>query len=246
MEMSIILLLILIVFQFIMSLMDARDVKKLIGTDITEKVRIDFYKGAIIWGWVPAVVIALFVAFTSVTWQDMGIRNILLSDYKWLNIVVLGLAGIMAVLQMYQALMYFFSEKFRKELATMMEDKMNSGNHCDRVTLCLVTPRTLKEKIYFFFVSLTAGICEEITFRGCYMFLLGDVLPNVHIGIIGVISALLFGLFHCYQGLSGVIKTGVVGMLFVLLYIVTDSLIPGMLLHFWFDFYNAFLIREER
>lgn len=245
METSIILLLILIVFQFIMSLMDARDVKKLIGADITEKVRIDFYKGAIIWGWVPVVIIAIFVTFTSTTWQDMGLRNILLSDFKWLNIVVLGLACIVAVLQVYQAIMYLFSKKYRKEIAVVLEDKMNSGNHYDRVILCLLTPRTLKEKIYFFFVSMTAGICEEIHFRGCLMFLLSDVLPYVHIGVIGVIAALLFGLFHCYQGLSGVIKTGVVGMLFILIYLVTDSLVPGIILHFWIDYSSAFLIREE-
>ncbi len=245
MDKSIVLLIILIVFQIIMSLMDAKDVKKLIGADITEKVRVGFYRGAIIWGWVPVVIIALFVVFTSATWQDMGIRNILLSDYKWLNIVVLGIAGIVAVLQLYQALMYLISEKYRKEVAVVLEDKMSSGNHYDRVTLCLLTPRTLKEKVYFFFVSVTAGICEEIHFRGCLMFLLSDVLPNVHIGAIGVIAALLFGLFHCYQGLAGVIKTGVVGMIFVLLYLVTDSLIPGILLHFWVDYSSAFLIREE-
>ncbi|MBQ8299528.1 MAG: CPBP family intramembrane metalloprotease [Clostridia bacterium] len=246
MDISIVLLLILIVFQIIISLMDARDVKKLIGTDITEKVRINFYKGAIIWGWVPVVIIALFVAFTSATWHDMGIRKVLLSDFKWLNIAVLGIAGVVAVLQVYQAIMYLLSEKYRKEIAAVLEDKMNSGNHYDRVTLCLLTPHTLKEKVYFFFVSVTAGICEEIHFRGCLMFLLSNVLPNAHIGAIGVIAALLFGLFHCYQGFSGVIKTGVVGMIFVLLYLVTDSLVPGILLHFWIDYSNAFLIREER
>lgn len=42
------------------------------------------------------------------------------------------------------------------------------------------------------------------------------------------------------------IKTGVVGMLFVMLYLVTDSLVPGIILHFGVDFSSAFLIREER
>ncbi len=246
MSMSIILLLVLIGFQCVMSLMDAREIKKLIKTDITEKVRIDFYKEAILWGWVPVAMIALYVALTSATWRDMGLRHILMSDSKWLNIVVLGVAGIVAVLQVYQAIMYLFSKKYRKELVGVMEDKMNRGNHYDTVTLCLVTPRTMKEKIYFFFVSVTAGVCEEIHYRGCLMFLMGKVFPDLHIVVIGVIVALLFGLFHCYQGGAGVIKTAIGGMVFVLIYLVTDSLVPGILLHFWFDFSSAFLVEEEK
>lgn len=244
--MNIILLLVLIIYQIIIALMDVRDIKKLIGADITEKVRVNFYKGAIIWGWVPVVMIALFVAFTSATWQDMGVRSIILSDAKWLNIVMLGLTGIVVLLQVYQAIMYLFSDKYREKLSIVLEDKMNSGNYYDRVTLCLLIPRTLKEKIYFFFVSLTAGVCEEIHFRGCLIFLLGNIFPNLHIAVIGIIVAILFGLFHCYQGVSGVIKTGAIGMCFVLLYLVTDSLVPGIILHFIIDFSNAFLIREER
>lgn len=43
----------------------------------------------------------------------------------------------------------------------------------------------------------------------------------------------------------GVIKTGAVGMILVLLYLVTDSLVPGIILHFLIDYSSAFLIREE-
>lgn len=183
--MIITLLFILIIYQIVIAAWDARDIKKLMKTDITEKVRIDFYKGAIIWGWVPVFIVTLFVAFTSMTWQDMGLRKLLLSDHKWLNIGILGIVGMIAVLQVYQAIMYLCSEKFRKELAVMLENKMDSGNHYDRVIL-LLTPRAFKEKIYWFFASLTAGIGEEIHFRGCLIFLLGSIFPDLHIVVIGV------------------------------------------------------------
>ena len=243
--MSIILLVILIAFQTVVAITDARDIKKRIETDITEKMRINFYKEAIIWGWIPVGIIFLFVTFTSMNWQDIGFRSIVLSEYKWLNIAALVIAGVMAVSLIYQTAVYLFSTKGRNKLAVTLEEKLNSGSHYDKVTLGLVIPHTLKEKVWYFFVSLTAGICEEINLRGCLMFLLADIFPSMHIAVIGIIAALLFGAFHCYQGLSGVIKTSVAGMLFVALYLVTDSIMPGIVLHFLVDFSSAFLVGEK-
>lgn len=243
--MSIILLVILIAFQTVVSVTDARDIKRQIVTDTTEKIRLKFYKEAIIWGWIPVGIIFLFVTFTSMSWRDIGFRSIALSDYKWLNITVLAITGIMAGTLIYQIAMFFFSEKYRKDVAKMIDDKINSGNHYDKVTLGLLIPHTLKEKVWFLFVSLTAGICEEIHLRGCIMFLLSDIFPHMLIAVIGIIAALLFGFFHCYQGLSGVIKTSIAGMLFVALYLATDSIVPGIILHFLVDFSSAFLINDR-
>ncbi|MBQ4522269.1 MAG: CPBP family intramembrane metalloprotease [Lachnospiraceae bacterium] len=244
--MSIILLLILITYQTVASVMDMRDIKKRKGIDITEKMRIDFYKETIIWGWFPVGIIFLFMVFTSMSIQDIGFRKIVLSDFMWLNIAVFIIVGIMIISLAYQVIMYFSNEKFRKETAIEIENKKNSGNHYDEVVFNLILPRTLKEKMYFFFVSFTAGVCEEIHLRGCLMFLLSDIFQDLHIVVIGVIASLLFGVFHCYQGMSGVIKTSIGGMLFVAIYFVTDSLVPGIVLHFLFDFSSAFLVREER
>ena len=243
--MSIVLLVILIAFQTVVSVTDARDIKRQIVTDITEQMRLKFYKETIIWGWIPVGIIFLFVTFSSMSWQDIGFRSIALSDYKWLNIAVLIIAGLMAVTLICQIAMFFFSKKYRKETAEMIADKINSGNHYDKVTLGLVIPHTLKEKVWYFFVSLTAGIYEEINLRGCIMFLLSDIFPDMHIAVIGIIAALLFGFFHCYQGLSGVVKTSIAGMLFVALYLVTDSIVPGIILHFLVDFSSTFLVGEK-
>lgn len=243
--MSVVLLLILITYQTVASVMDVRDAKKFKEIDITEKIRLDFYKEGIIWGWIPVGIILLFISFSSMSLQDIGVRKITLSDYWWLNIVVFLIMGVMVILLVYQILMYLIKEEYRREVATEIENKRNSNNHYDNITSNLLLPRTLKEKTYFFFVSLTAGICEEIHLRGCIMFLLSDIFPNLHVMIVGLIAAMLFGLFHCYQGVAGVIKTSIGGMLFVFIYLVTDSLVPGIVLHFFFDFSSAFLIREE-
>lgn len=244
-NMSIILLLILITYQTVASVMDMRDIKKRKGIDITEKMRLDFYKETIIWGWVPVCIIFLFIIFTSMSLQDIGLRKIVLSDFMWLNIIVFIIMGIVVISLAYQVIMYFSKEEFRKETAIEIENKKNSDSYYDKVVFNLIVPRTLKEKKYFLFVSLTAGICEEIHLRGCLIFLLRDILPDLHIAVIGVGASLLFGVFHCYQGLSGIIKTSILGVLFVAIYFATDSLVPGIVLHFLFDFSSAFLVRGE-
>ena len=44
-------------------------------------------------------------------------------------------------------------------------------------------------------------------------------------------STLLFGLGHAYQGAGGIVRTGIVGLLFAGVYVTTGSLLAAMLLH---------------
>ena len=48
-------------------------------------------------------------------------------------------------------------------------------------------------------------------------------------------STLLFGLDHAYQGAAGFRKTGLWGLVYAGAYMVTDSLLAPMLLHFVID-----------
>lgn len=243
--MNIILLVLLIVYQTVVAITDMHDIKKYKCVNIAEKTRIDFYKESIIWGWIPVLIILLFSAFTSMSLQDMGLRKIELSPYLVLNGLVFGIAGVIILLLLYQMIMYFVSDEFRKKSVIELENKKNSDNHYDNIVLNLLIPYTIKEKNLFFFVSLTAGICEEIFIRGCMIFLLQDIFPNFNIAVVVMISSIVFGLFHCYQGVYGIIKTGLIGIFFAGLYIATDSLIPGMILHFFMDFSSAFIVKKE-
>ncbi len=243
--MNILLLLILITYQTVESLLSMKDVKSYKDIEVTEKVKIGFYKSSIFWGWIPVIIILLFVIFTPIRLEDIGLRKIHLSEYMWLNILSIIVSIGMAVILLYQAVMYLFSEKYRKELALQIEEQQENKNHYDDVTLNIVIPRTMKEKICFFFVSLTAGICEEIHIRGCLIYLFSVIFPSLPIAVAGLLTCILFGFYHCYQGLQGIIKTGAISVLFVCLYMATDSIIPGIVLHFWCDFSSAFIVRDK-
>jgi len=88
-------------------------------------------------------------------------------------------------------------------------------------------------------VSLTAGVCEEILFRGWMVNFLGAATGSIWIGL--ALSSLWFGLGHAYQGHKGILVTGLVGLVFGLVYVGSGSLVPGQILHTLIDIVNGFI-----
>ncbi|MFP3722585.1 CPBP family intramembrane glutamic endopeptidase, partial [Niallia circulans] len=56
------------------------------------------------------------------------------------------------------------------------------------------------------------------------------------IWLVIIISSLLFGLAHTYQGGIGVIRTAIIGILFSGLYLGLGSILPLIVLHFLIDY----------
>lgn len=100
----------------------------------------------------------------------------------------------------------------------------------DRVGVIL--PHSHQELRSFMAVAFTAGVCEEILYRGFliwYLFWLVGLWPAL------VVSSLLFGLAHTYQGWRGIVLTGLIGLLEAMFYVLTASLWVPMLLHVAID-----------
>jgi uncharacterized protein len=96
----------------------------------------------------------------------------------------------------------------------------------------LVVPRTKGELALFFGVALTAGICEELLYRG---FLFAVAAPFITIYGAVAASAVVFGLGHTYQGLRGIALTGAVGLFLGAFYFLTGSIVFPMVLHVLID-----------
>lgn len=243
--MSILLLVIIITYQAILSLQDMKEARKYKSQEITERVRVKFYKECIFYGWLSTIVIFIFTALTSISFYDIGFRGISIRSVSWLVILTFIISGILLLTLIYQTVMFMINENYKNQLKAQIAKEEEGNNHYNVVTSKLLIPRTKKEKKWFLFVSLTAGICEEIVWRGCLLFLLQDIFPALSMLTAGIISCILFGLIHCYQGIHGIIKTAIISVIFVLLYFVTDSIFPGIFLHFLFDYSSAFLLKEE-
>lgn len=98
--------------------------------------------------------------------------------------------------------------------------------------MAAVLPHTLGEYRVFLAVSATAGICEELLYRGYFFAVVG---PLISIPSALLASAIVFGLGHLYQGRRGFVKTLFAGIFFGLVYVTTGSLLWPVLIHMLLD-----------
>ena len=91
-----------------------------------------------------------------------------------------------------------------------------------------VLPHNARELRTFGWVSITAGICEELLYRG---YLIAYFAAFAHPWAAMGLAALAFGIAHAYQGPMGVLKTGVVGLIMGTLYLLSGSIWGPMLVH---------------
>lgn len=96
-----------------------------------------------------------------------------------------------------------------------------------------LAPHTYLEAGLFVLLSVSAGLFEEIIFRGYLQRQLGALGRSAVVGIVA--SAVIFGLGHLYQGPRMMIAIGVFGALFGILAHFRKSLRPGMMTHAFQD-----------
>ena len=103
--------------------------------------------------------------------------------------------------------------------------------------LTQLAPQNGLELLLWVILSISAGICEELTFRGYLLQQFSRASRNLWIGVLA--SSLLFGVAHGYEGASGMIAISVYGALFCILAIKRGSLRPGMMAHAWHDIFSG-------
>jgi membrane protease YdiL (CAAX protease family) len=100
-------------------------------------------------------------------------------------------------------------------------------------------PHSREEWPGFASLAITAGICEEILFRGFVTWHLSHLFTVYWAA--ALVQAVLFGLAHSYQGPKGVLATGLAGLFFTAIVAVTGSLWAAMLLHAMVDLHSGAL-----
>ena len=103
-----------------------------------------------------------------------------------------------------------------------------------------LAPRGGLEISLFLLLSASAGICEEVVFRG---YLQRQFAALTHTAIGGaILQAVIFGGAHAYEGKSRMFLLGVFGALFSVLALTRNSLRPGILAHFLHDGVAGFVM----
>ncbi|HET7565404.1 MAG TPA: CPBP family intramembrane glutamic endopeptidase [Gemmatimonadaceae bacterium] len=181
------------------------------------------YRRTIIWLWTATILLLLTTPFAQL-WRPPSIAVIeawRTSPGAWS--VMAGVAVGLAIGVLVFSSMSIIAARRNPEVRRRMQKSL------EQVEFLL--PRTSRERAWFAAVALSAGICEEIIFRG-FLIRYVDALPiGIGVGASIVIAALIFGLDHGYQGVRGFIVTTVVALVMSVLFFLAGALWLPMALH---------------
>lgn len=101
--------------------------------------------------------------------------------------------------------------------------------------IAFLVPQNARELGVWVAVCISAGFCEEVVFRGYLQRQLGAWTGRAFVG--AVLSAMLFGAGHGYEGGKRMVLIAVFGLLFGLLVLVQKHLRSAMMAHAWHNFF---------
>jgi membrane protease YdiL (CAAX protease family) len=178
--------------------------------------RISLYRSTIVFQWIALGVAAWRAWAHGFTTAELGLA----SGNAWLlgTATALG-AGILGILQwMNLRRMGRMPSLAGKRLQALAER---------------ILPQSTRERIPFFALAATAGLCEEFLYRGFAMTAFRHAgLPSWSVV---VLSSVLFGIAHLYQGRSGLMGTTLLGLFFGAARNSLGSLVPVIAWHIAVD-----------
>jgi len=111
--------------------------------------------------------------------------------------------------------------------------------HSNAKSVESLLPKSWLEILLWTATCITAGICEELVFRGYLQKQLHALSGSKADAVIG--QGLIFGLFHAYQGWKPVVVISVLGILFGALAAWRKNLRVNIVTHAWADFWEGWL-----
>ncbi|QTE28681.1 CPBP family intramembrane glutamic endopeptidase [Pengzhenrongella sicca] len=189
------------------------------------EVQVRFYRSWARQGWLWAGgVVALVLAAPGVDLADLGLRLPTSLGGASQPFVVGALAGIVG------ALVGGVVAARRRDGRGRTAPRMAGAAAV--VPMLPTTPRARRGWVG---LAVTAGLTEEVTYRGLIVLVLALALPGAHPVAVVLVAGTVFGAAHWYQGRAGMIATGALGCLFTAMYLATGSLLVAMVLHVLID-----------
>lgn len=184
--------------------------------------KIEWYRKSMMMSWIPTIIIVSTTLLCGFSLKDLGFSRVEIESTH-LNIWVIYSSILVFLVYLgynvYSMIVLKISKESRQHsLKQLPED------------IIAFLPVNKKERKAWTLVSITAGISEEVQYRGYLFFAIPLIFPQVSIWMVLFISSLLFGIGHIYQGKSAIRPT-LAGLLFGFLYIVFNSIVPIIILH---------------
>ena len=153
----------------------------------------------------------------------------------------LGLAPSMALTGVLVGLVTIVVIVLRQRGALVTEEALRARVRARLAPVERLMPRTAAEMPLFGALAATAGICEELLFRGYVLWYAAHFMPYA---LACVLQAVIFGICHAYQGRNGIWMTMFAGAFFTAVVVLTGSLYPAMLIHGLMDLHAGDLARR--
>lgn len=175
-------------------------------------VRLRHYRNLALGEWLPAICLLVVWSTQKRPWSNLWLTD----PSPWRTAIGLVCATAIAAL--------LIAQRFAILNRPQSYEKVRAALKYAEPLL----PHTPAERKLFWLVSLTAGVCEEIFYRGFLTWYLA-----VWIGLVPAVfvSAIIFGFGHIYLGLAHVPRTALVGLVMAGVALGSASLWPAMLLH---------------
>lgn len=186
------------------------------------RVRMETYRNGILIPWAVTLLTLIHWGRSGRPWPDLGV-GLETGLGFWTG---LALAGAVFAFASWQRLSLHEEPRAEEEVAHQI------GN------LEPLLPRTPGEMRWFLGVSLTAGVCEELLFRGFLLWYLSELVAT---GAAVVLASLLFGMAHAYQGTRGILQTGGVGLVLAGVVLLTGSVWVSIAIHAFIDVNSGLL-----
>ena len=153
--------------------------------------------------------------FADLPFSGLGLQ----ATTGWGGVLAWALAGAAILYGLYSLVTTALDRAARIKLRTQLAQ----AEGFDRLR-----PRTFTEHLGFQALSVTAGITEEVIFRGFLMATLALVMP---LWAAALASVSLFIFAHAYQGLSGMLRILPITVLMTAVVLVGGSLWPAIIIH---------------
>lgn len=155
-------------------------------------------------------------------WGDLGFRF----ESGWSSLAGWSLAALTAAVFHQQ----YLAVKTRPDVRRKMREEFEKAGEA-----LYFMPRTKDEHSLFRLTGITAGITEEVLFRGYLLWALGLIMP---LWLAAAISLAVFVFLHLYQGVSQLVPVFVLGAIMTATVILSGSLWPAIALHVLVDVLN--------
>lgn len=107
-------------------------------------------------------------------------------------------------------------------------------------------PESPRELPAYTLMCLSAGICEEILYRGFLVTYFIDPMQDGFPLVAALAPAILFSLAHFYQGYKAMFKIFLLSLLFALIFMFSKSLIIVIIIHFLIDLVGGIMAMRMR